>query len=78
VDTTQKPLILIVDDTPKNIQVLGKTLHDIGYNVSIATSGKQALDSVKKEIPDLILLDIQMPEMDGFEVCKILKLKLFY
>lgn len=74
-DTTQKPLILIVDDTPKNIQVLGKTLHDIGYNVSIATSGKQALDSVKKEIPDLILLDIQMPEMDGFEVCKILKVK---
>lgn len=69
----KKPLILIVDDTPKNIQVLGKTLHDIGYNVSIATSGSQALDSVKKEKPDLILLDIQMPEMDGFEVCKILK-----
>lgn len=68
-----KPLILIVDDTPKNIQVLGKTLHDIGYNVSIATSGGQALESVKKESPDLILLDIQMPEMDGFEVCKILK-----
>lgn len=70
----KKPLILIVDDTPKNIQVLGKTLHDIGYNVSIATSGSQALDSVKKEKPDLILLDIQMPEMDGFEVCKILKM----
>ena len=69
----KKPLILIVDDTPKNIQVLGKTLHEIGYNVSIATSGSQALDSVKKESPDLILLDIQMPEMDGFEVCKILK-----
>ena len=69
----KKPLILIVDDTPKNIQVLGKTLHEIGYNVSIATSGSQALDSVKKESPDLILLDIQMPEMDGFEVCKILQ-----
>ena len=69
----KKPLILIVDDTPKNIQVLGKTLHEIGYNVSIATSGSQALDSVRKESPDLILLDIQMPEMDGFEVCKILK-----
>ena len=68
-----KPLILIVDDTPKNIQVLGKTLYDIGYNVSIATSGSQALESVRKESPDLILLDIQMPEMDGFEVCKILK-----
>jgi two-component system, sensor histidine kinase and response regulator len=69
-----KPIILIVDDTPKNIQVLGKTLHDIGYNVSIATSGSQALDSVIREKPDLILLDIQMPEMDGFEVCKILKM----
>ena len=43
----KKPLILIVDDTPKNIQVLGKTLHEIGYNVSIATSGSQALDSVR-------------------------------
>ena len=74
-ETLRKPLILIVDDTPKNIQVLGKTLHDTGYNVSFATSGKQGLDSRKKEIPDLILLDIQMPEMDGFEVCKILKVK---
>jgi signal transduction histidine kinase len=72
-ETLKKPLILIVDDTPKNIQVLGKTLHDLGYNVSIATSGGQALESVKKERPDLILLDIQMPEMDGFDVCKILK-----
>jgi signal transduction histidine kinase len=72
----KKPLILIVDDTPKNIQVLGKTLHDLGYNVSIATSGSQALESVRKEYPDLILLDIQMPEMDGFEVCKILKANL--
>lgn len=72
-ETLKKPLILIVDDTPKNIQVLGKTLHDLKYNVSIATSGRQAIDSVNKERPDLILLDIQMPEMDGFEVCRILK-----
>lgn len=72
-EALKKSLILIVDDNPKNIQVLGKTLHDMGYNVSIATSGKQALDSVKKEKPDLILLDVQMPEMDGFEVCKIIK-----
>ena len=72
-EALKKSLILIVDDNPKNIQVLGKTLHDMGYNVSIATAGKQALDSVKKEKPDLILLDVQMPEMDGFEVCKIIK-----
>lgn len=71
--TITKPLILIVDDTPQNIQALGKILFDNDYNVSIASSGSQALKSVKKKIPDLILLDIQMPEMDGFEVCKELK-----
>jgi two-component system, sensor histidine kinase and response regulator len=68
-----KPLILIVDDTPKNIQVLGNILHDKGYNLCVATSGFQALESIKIDVPDLILLDIQMPEMDGFEVCKRLK-----
>lgn len=72
-ETLKKPLILIVDDTPKNIQVLSNVLYDKGYNICIATSGKQALESVNTEAPDLILLDIQMPEMDGFEVCKILK-----
>lgn len=69
----KKPLILVVDDTTKNIQVLGAMLHGKGYNISIATSGKEALESVKIKAPDLILLDIQMPVMDGFEVCKILK-----
>ncbi len=68
-----KPLILIVDDTPQNIQVLGRILYDNGYNVSIASSGSGALQSVKNKIPDLILLDIQMPGMDGFEVCTQLK-----
>ena len=71
--TTKKPLILIVDDTPKNIQVLGNILRDKGYSISVATSGKQSLELVKTEEPDLILLDIQMPEMDGFEVCATLK-----
>jgi two-component system sensor histidine kinase/response regulator len=70
---SSKQLILIVDDTPKNLQVLGKTLHEIGYNIAVANSGNQAIDSIKKEKPDLILLDIQMPEMDGFEVCTQLK-----
>ena len=72
-ESTKKPLILIVDDTIKNIQVLGNMLRNKGYNISIAVSGKDALESVKIKCPDLILLDIQMPEMDGFEVCKILK-----
>ena len=72
-ESTKKPLILIVDDTTKNIQVLGNMLRNKGYNISVATSGKEALTSVETKSPDLILLDIQMPEMDGFEVCKILK-----
>ena len=71
--SVEKPLILIVDDTTKNIQVLGNMLRNKGYNISVATSGKEALTSVEVKSPDLILLDIQMPEMDGFEVCKILK-----
>ena len=69
----KKALILIVDDTPKNIQVLGNILHNKGYNICISSSGSNALELVKTEIPDLILLDIEMPGMDGFEVCKALK-----
>jgi len=73
VKTDKKPLILIVDDTPLNIQVLGNILYDNDYSVSVATSGVGALQSLKNKIPDLILLDIQMPEMDGYEVCSLLK-----
>lgn len=68
-----KPLVLVVDDTPHNLQVLGSALYDNGYNVIIATSGAGALQSLKSSIPDLILLDIQMPVMDGFEVCARIK-----
>lgn len=73
-DNIKKPLILIVDDTSKNIQVLGNILHSKGYNIHVSSSGEEALESVKVNPPDLILLDIHMPGMDGFEVCKILKL----
>jgi len=71
--TFKKPLILVVDDEPKNLQVIGKFLHDKEYNVSIAQNGKSALSFVDNELPDLILLDIEMPELDGYNVCKILK-----
>ena len=73
-DTVKKPLILIVDDTPKNLQLLSNILHDKGYNICIATSGSRALETINTEAPDLILLDIQMPLMDGFETFKALKL----
>jgi len=62
--------ILIVDDISKNIQVLGNILRQDGYSLSFATSGSQALDMVFADDYDLILLDVMMPEMDGFEVCR--------
>ncbi|MCP4349487.1 MAG: hybrid sensor histidine kinase/response regulator [Desulfobacterales bacterium] len=69
----QKPFILIVDDIPENLQVLGNILDSKGYHFTPATNGRHALKIVEKRLPDLILLDIMMPEMDGYEVCKILK-----
>ena len=68
-----KPIILIVDDVPKNIQVLGTLLNKIDCELAVAMNGQQALDTVKKIMPDLILLDIMMPVMDGLEVCERLK-----
>jgi two-component system sensor histidine kinase/response regulator len=65
--------ILIVDDNKKNLQVLGSVLHENMYKVAMAKDGPSALRLVKKNNPDLILLDIMMPEMDGFEVCERLK-----
>ncbi len=71
--TTKKSLVLAVDDKPQNLQFLGKLLSDNGYDVGMAQSGQQALNFVIKDEPDLILLDIMMPEMDGYTVCKKLK-----
>jgi two-component system, sensor histidine kinase and response regulator len=65
--------ILLVDDILTNLQVLTQMLSEEGYIIRIAPSGKLALNSVKIEPPDLILLDIKMPDLDGYEVCKILK-----
>jgi CheY-like chemotaxis protein len=65
--------ILIVDDTQKNIQVLGSILRQEGYVINVATNGRQALESLTRIHPDLILLDVMMPEMDGFETCQRLK-----
>ena len=65
--------ILVVDDKERNIEVVGTTLSAIGYEIIPATSGEQALARVKARRPDLILLDILMPEMDGFEVCRRLQ-----
>jgi sigma-B regulation protein RsbU (phosphoserine phosphatase) len=65
--------ILIVDDTPANLQVLAGMLKDRGYKVRPVPSGKLALQAADRDPPDLILLDINMPEMNGYEVCELLK-----
>ena len=65
-------LIMIVDDSTTNIDILASTLKD-QYRITIAKDGETALKRLKKQTPDLILLDIVMPEMDGFEVCRHLK-----
>ncbi|MDJ0702385.1 MAG: response regulator [Leptolyngbyaceae cyanobacterium MO_188.B28] len=66
-------LILIVDDIPTNLDVLSETLSSVGYDVAIATSGDRALKQLARKLPDLILLDIKMPDMDGFELCQKIK-----
>lgn len=66
-------LVLVVDDQVPNLQVIGNLLHDEGYEVSLAESGKRALEILKEVNPDLILLDIMMPEMSGFDVIKEIK-----
>jgi two-component system sensor histidine kinase/response regulator len=64
------PAILLVDDNPQNLQVLGKILLENNYRIEFSTSGVAALEWLKTKRFDLILLDINMPEMDGFEVCR--------
>jgi diguanylate cyclase (GGDEF)-like protein len=68
-----KPLILIVDDNQQNLQMLGSILKDKGYRPAMAQDGIKALEFVQKKRPDMILLDIMMPDMDGITVCHQLK-----
>ena len=67
------PTILIVDDITQNIQIAAQQLKDQGYRILFATSGDKAVNLVKQRQIDLILLDIMMPDMDGFETCRIIK-----
>ncbi|UJB69094.1 response regulator [Acaryochloris sp. 'Moss Beach'] len=65
--------IMVVDDTPANLEVISETLSSAGYRVAAAISGERALKRLQTHPPALILLDIQMPVMDGFEVCRQIK-----
>jgi putative two-component system response regulator len=72
-DRPDQPLVLVVDDTPENLELMSELLLD-SYRVKVASSGLKALRiAVGNPQPDLILLDIMMPEMDGYEVCRLLK-----
>lgn len=72
-DSTSQHKILVVDDTQHNLRLLSRILTKKGYDVEAAMDGPAALEAVEASPPDLILLDIHMPEMDGYEVCRRLK-----
>jgi len=65
---SQKAKVLIVDDEPNNVDFLEQALEDSGYQLITATNGQEALKKIQSEQPDLILLDLNMPVMDGFTV----------
>ena len=66
--------IMLVDDTPASLMLLTSILTKNGFRVRTADSGETALASIKMKVPDLVLLDVMMPGLDGFEVCRILKI----
>lgn len=69
----ENDLILVVDDTPANLEVVSEALTDAGFEVAIATDGERAIKQAERSSPGLILLDIMMPGIDGFETCRRLK-----
>lgn len=71
----ETPFILVVDDNSRNLQVVGKILGKKGYKLSLVTSPEKGLKIAKEKKPDLILLDIMLPGIDGYEICEKLKAK---
>src|SRR5579863_3536750 len=69
----EPPLILVVDDVPDNVEILQLRLESQGYEIITAGDGEEALAVVRDKLPDLVLLDIQMPKLDGIETVKQLK-----
>lgn len=72
-DENRTPVILVVDDNQQNLELLQAYLEDVDCRTIPAEDGPQALDIIAHNLPDLILLDVMMPRMSGFEVCKRLK-----
>lgn len=73
VQETSDVTVLLVDDNPQNLKVLYETLKDQGYRLLIANGGEKALDLAHRHTPEVVLLDIMMPELDGYQVCQLLK-----
>ena len=69
----RQPLVLLVDDTPANLRVLFDLLNNRGFEVAVAEDGESALEQLEYIHPDLILLDVLMPVMDGYTACRRLK-----
>jgi diguanylate cyclase (GGDEF)-like protein len=72
-ETDDRADILIVDDTPANLDLLSSMLSEKGYRFRVATNGQRAIAAARSAQPDLVMLDITMPDMDGYEVCRRLK-----
>ena len=72
-DQEQKPLVLVVDDNKQNLELLLAYLEEVDCETASAVDGAEAMDAVRERQPDLILLDVMMPKMSGFEVCRRIK-----
>jgi two-component system, NtrC family, sensor kinase len=70
---TSESTILIIDDNPTNLEVLYTALDQAGYKVLVEMDGQSGIEAVQRHSPDLILLDVMMPGIDGFETCRRLK-----
>jgi signal transduction histidine kinase/DNA-binding response OmpR family regulator len=71
--SSRRTNVLVVDDQVENLHILSSILQDNGYKVRKATNGKMALATIRTQLPDIVLLDIRMPQMDGYEVCSAIK-----
>lgn len=69
----KKPKVLIVDDEPFNVDYLAQQLEDLSYQLVTASNGQEALDKIQSDLPDLVLLDLMMPVLDGFAVLAQMK-----
>ena len=69
----KKGNILLIDDLPENLKLLTESLSKLGYTVRCAISGSRALKTIKSKLPDIIILDVKIPEMDGYQICEAFK-----